>query len=587
MIYKARLAAAIVLGGLMTGCTVLMALFIKWFVEATTHGQHSVDHLRIIRWGVSLGLVDPHDARWALMWIVAIALVVIHVPKGLFTYANNYLIASVTNHVGADMRMRIYAHLQTLSLSFFHRNRIGDLMSRMSYDVNLIQGSSVVVTQAVDGPLMIIGGLVAMFFINWKLSLLTIAFVPLMGIAIDRLTKRLRSLTRTTQRRLADTASVVQETIRGVRIIKSFGMEESEIKRFGRANQNSLEAALRSVKRSSIVLPSIELMGAIAIAMIILVGGLMIVRREMTFADLTTLMFLATQVAGSAKTFGRLNVIYQQTMAGAERIFEILDTKSDMIEDPNGVVLKDVRGSVEFRDVCFEYDRGETVLDHVSLKIEPGEIVAIVGPSGAGKSTIADLIPRFYDVTVGEVLVEGHDVRHVTLKSLRDHIGIVPQETFLFGGTIADNIAYGRPGSTMDEIIEVAEAANAHDFIQQFPEGYQTKLGEAGVGLSGGQRQRLAIARALLKDPKILILDEATSSLDATSEGVVQEALDRLMHGRSTLVIAHRLSTVTNADRIIVLDNGRIVESGGFNELVGTGGMFAQLYRTQFRSEDS
>lgn len=586
LVYKTRLIAAIILASLMSGCVVLLALLIGWFVDATQHGK-SVDHIWIVGFGVKHGFFRLENAKFALMWIVAIAMVVIHIPKGVFTYANNYLIASVTNRVGADMRMRIYAHLQTLPLSFFHRNRIGDLMSRMSYDVNLIQSSSAVVTQAVDGPMIIIGGLGAMFFINWKLSMLTIAFVPLMGVAIDRLVKKLRSLTMTTQQRLADTASVVQETMRGVRIIKSFGMEEGEIKRFGRANQNSLTAALRAARRSSVVLPSIELMGAIAVALIILVGGLMIVRGEMSFSDLAKLMFLATQVAGAAKTFGRLNVIYQQTMAGAERIFEILDTKSEMIEDPDGAVLKDTQGKVEFRDVSFEYDRGETVLDGVSFKINPGEIVAIVGPSGAGKSTIADLIPRFYDVTGGEVLIEGYDVRHVNIKSLREQIGIVPQETILFGGTIADNIAYGRPGATMDEIMEVARAANAHDFIQQLPNGYKTMLGEAGVGLSGGQRQRLAIARALLKDPKILILDEATSSLDTASEGVVQEALDRLMRGRSTLVIAHRLSTVTNADRIIVLDNGRIVESGGFSELVGTGGIFAQLYRTQFRPEDS
>lgn len=589
--YKGRLIVAGLCGLGIAGTTLLMAGMINWFTTAADTSK-DIDALTRI-WAVAYALKhhwfahDVQSIRFGLIEMTAVLVVIIYVPKFILGYLNAYLVASVTNRVGTDIRDEMYTHLQTLPLSYFHRSKIGHIISRMSYDVGLIQNSSLVVMQAIDGPAMIIAGLFRMFMLSWKLALLAVFFVPPMSIGVDRLTKRIKRLTVDTQEKLADVNAYVDESIRGVRIVKTFGMEGQEIKRFARANTNSLIAALRAARRNSVVMPAIDFMGGVSGALIMLIGGWMVSLGQISFPTLSEFIFLAFMVAGAGKQFGRLNVMYQQTMAGAERIFELLDTKSDLVEDPNGAVLTNVKGRVQFEEVEFEYAAGEVVLDGVSFAIEPGEIVAIVGPSGAGKSTIADLIPRFYDVTGGRILVEGVDVRNIKTASLREQIAMVPQETILFSGTIGENIAYGRPGASMAEIVEASKAANAHEFIAPLPKGYDTELGEGGVGLSGGQRQRISIARALLKNPKILILDEATSSLDAASEGVVQEALDRLMQGRSTLVIAHRLSTVTGADRILVLDRGRIVESGSFDELMSRGGLFAQLYKVQFRAEET
>lgn len=583
--YKGRIIMGAATALMMTACSLAIAGLTKWFLIAC--GKDPVMGVWLVKFGMDHGWFSAADARMWLVWMVASLLILVVIPKGFFAYLNSYVIASLTNRVGADIRSDMYAHIQSLPIRFFHRSRIGDIMSRMGNDVALIQHASTVVTQAIDGPIMVVGGLIRMFWINWKLAAMALVCVPMMGVAIDRLTKKIRPLTTTTQEALGDVNATIEESITGVRIIKSFGMEEQEIKRFNAVNTRSLTAVLRYWRRNAVVLPFIEVMGTAATALIVSIGGWMVVTGRITFPELGEFAMLSFLVAGAAKQFGRLNVTYQQTLAAGARVFGILDTKSELVENPNGVVLKDVRGLVEFRDVSFEYNTGEQVLDGVSFTIMPGEAVAIVGPSGAGKSTVADLILRFYDVTGGRIMVEGHDLRDIKTTSLREHIAMVPQETILFGGTIAENIAYGRPGAGIDEIIEVAKAANAHEFISQCPDGYQTLLGERGVGLSGGQRQRISIARALLKDPRILILDEATSSLDAASEGIVQEALDRLMKGRSTLVIAHRLSTVKNADKIFVMDRGSIIESGTFDELVGAGGVFSQLYKSQFRSQEA
>ncbi|MDH7600882.1 MAG: ABC transporter ATP-binding protein [Armatimonadota bacterium] len=582
--YKVRLLAAVLCSLISAACVRALGVVINWF--ATVASGKDVLGLPPVQIGLRYGIFEPAHAKAALIWIIAILAVLIHVPKALFAYANNYLTASVTNRIGADVRRAVYDHLQTLPLSFFHRNKTGDIIARITYDVGLITNASQVVTQAIDAPVLIVVGLAGLFAISWKLAALTLVFVPLMGMLIDRLSKRIRRLTTDTQEKLAELNTVVEESIRGIRIVRAFAMEKHEINRFAHANMEALRAALRAARRAAAVIPAVEFMGGLSGAVLLLFAGLMVVSGEIRIGKLFEFTYLAFIVAAAGKQFGKINVLYQQTMAGAERIFELLDARSDLVEKPDAVELRDVRGHIEFKDVHFQYNEGEPILRGISFKIEPGEVVALVGPSGAGKSTVADLIPRFYDVTSGQVLVDGWDVRDVKIASLRAHIGIVPQETILFSGTIAENIAYGRPGADMSEIIEAAKAANAHDFIQALPNGYETRLGEGGSGLSGGERQRIAIARALLKNPRILILDEATSSLDAASEVVVQEALERLMRGRTTLIIAHRLSTVTGANRIMVMDRGQILESGSFNQLLTSGGLFAQLYRTQFRTEE-
>ncbi len=577
--YKGRLILAGLCGVVAALCNIFIAQLLNWFTQAAQGAD--ISNLWIMREAVAHGLTQGHDLRMVLVVMVAVLAVLVHVPKSVFMYLDSYLVASVTNRIGADMREMVFINIQHLPLRYFHSSRMGDIMSRLTNDVTIISQSSQVLTQAIDGPVLIIGGLARMFMLSWKLTLLTIVFVPLMGYAIDIISRKIRSLTRISQEKIADVNAVVSENVRAARIVRAFSTEYYEVDRFTRVNNGSLHAALAAARRYCAVLPSIELMGSVAVALIVLIGGWMVVTGEFTFAVFMEYNFLAFMVAGAAKQFGRLNVMYQQVTAASARIFELADVRGDMHEEPMAENPASIEGSIEIEDVSFEYTPGEKVLDNVSFDVPAGKVVALVGPSGAGKSTLADLVPRFYDVTGGCVKVDGIDVRKFKISGLRKHIAIVPQETILFSTTIAENIAYGVKRPDMHKIWEAAKAANAHDFISGLPEGYSTRLGEGGSGLSGGQKQRIAIARAILADPRILILDEATSSLDAASESAVNEALERLMRGRTTIVIAHRLSTVKNADKIAVLDKGRIIETGDFESLSRKDGLFSELYSSQ------
>jgi subfamily B ATP-binding cassette protein MsbA len=410
-----------------------------------------------------------------------------------------------------------------------------------------------------------------------------------MAVTISRITRLIREITSHTQDKLADVNTRMEESLSGIRVIQSFSAEKHEIARFNHENEQAKELFMYGIKQQARLKPSIDVIGAAGIALALWIGGRFVVSHELTIGDLGLFVGALNKIAVGINSLGAVKVTYEQVQAAGGRILEnVLDVESDIRDAPDAVVLPPVAGHVEFRNVDFAYNAQTPVLRNLSFVMNPGEVVAVVGPSGSGKSTISDLIPRFYDPESGEVLVDGRDLRDVTIHSLRSQIGIVPQETMLFGGTIRENIAYGRPDATDEMIVSAARAANAHDFISdpgQMPLGYKTVVGQRGVQLSGGQRQRIAIARALLKDPRILILDEATSSLDTQSEQTVQDALETLMRGRTTLVIAHRLSTIQSADKILVLQEGRIVEAGKHADLLRRAGLYAELYAAQRRHD--
>ncbi|MHB0912501.1 MAG: ABC transporter ATP-binding protein [Armatimonadota bacterium] len=523
------------------------------------------------------------DRRPNELALSALLIVGAHVVKWFFSFGQAYFISSATNKIAVRMRDALYSHLQNLSLSYFERTRVGHLMSRMTNDIGLIQGSANQVIQIISAPLTVAVLTVKIFRMNWKLALVSVIVLPIMSFAIIRIGKGMRQLTEFLQIKLADVAAVVQETLSAIRIVKSFGMEEYETTRFADENKRTYRAAMLAVKRNAAMTPTLELIGISGVAFVLWYGGSMI-GPGFSVGALFAFLVALERVGTSAKDIGRINITYHQTMAGAKRIFDVLDEVPDIRNAQDAIEMPPIIGKVEFENVSFSYTGKNKVLKDITFTAEPGEQIALVGPSGAGKSTITNLIPRFYDVTSGRVLVDGVDIRSVTLTSLRQHIGIVPQETILFSTTIRENIAYGRMEASMDEIVDAAKAANAHVFIEKLPEGYDTVVGERGARLSGGERQRVAIARALLKNPKLLILDEATSSLDVSSEAVVQEALERLMKDRTTLVIAHRLSTVVNADKILVMKQGRIVESGTHRELLDLGGLYAELYTVQSKA---
>lgn len=548
-------------------CTGLIAAITYWFIRFIAE------------------VVDAATVRNQVLLVrSALLIVALHAAKWILTYGQACFISSATNKIAIRIRNDLYSHLQNLSLSYFERTKTGHLMSRMTNDVALIQNSANQIVSVVSAPLTIAFLTYEIFTMNWQLSLVSLVGLPLTSVAILRIGRGMRQLTEQVQIRLADIAAIVQETLSAVRIVKSFGMEDYEKSRFKDENNRTYGVAMRAVRRSAMMTPTVEFIGVTAIAIVLWYGGSMVADKHFTIGMLTAFLVALDRIAVSAREIGRLNVTYHQTMAGAARIFDILNEVPEISDAENATVLPAIEGRVEFRNVSFAYNANKPALEHVSFVVEPGQQVAIVGPSGAGKSTVANLIPRFYDVTDGAVLIDGADIRSVTLDSLRKQIGIVPQESILFSSSIRENIAYGKIDASAEEIEAAARAANAHDFIMRLPEGYDTLVGERGTKLSGGERQRVAIARALLKNPKLLILDEATSSLDVASEAIVQDALERLMQNRTTLVIAHRLSTIVNADKILVMQSGRIAESGTHDELLAKGGLYSELYNIQSKA---
>lgn len=522
----------------------------------------------------------------ALNWI-ALGILVLFFLRGVFSYIQGYLMSYIANRVIIDIRNEVYARVQRLSLRFFDTRKTGSLMSRLTNDIGALQTAIVDnFVNIVKESVILIGSLVGMVILHWRLTLLCIIIVPLVSITIKYFGRKLKKSGHMMQERIADVTSHLQETIGGIRVVKSFFREDYEIARFRQINQASFGAAMKAARQSSHLSPIVEFIAAIAVTAIIWYGGWSVIDGELTAGELIAFLIYAINLANPVRRLSALYGDIQRSMAAGERVFALLDETPDIREKADAIALPVLRGDVVFDAVHFRYEPSKEVLSGISFHAEPGQKIALVGPSGSGKSTIANLIPRFYDVTAGAIKIDGHDIRDVTLASLREQIGIVPQDTALFNTTIEENIRYGRLDATYEEVAAAVRAANAEEFVRQLPQGLQTPIGDRGLVLSGGQRQRIAIARALLKDPRILILDEATSALDTESEQLVQAALERLMIGRTAFIIAHRLTTIQDADHILVIDRGRIVESGTHQSLLALHGMYYNLYTLRLQGDE-
>jgi len=562
--YWMRLIAAAVCSGLLAALTGAYA----WLVRP------ALDEIFINR-----------NPTWLIL--LPVALMAVSVLKGFASYGQTYLMVYVGSRVVTDIRQKLFSHLMRLPVGFHLKNPSSRMMSRVLNDVNWIQNAvSGVVKDFFQQSLTFLVLFGVVFYQNWQLTLLSSVVIPLSVYPMVRFGNRLRRIATIGQERTADMATALQETLTGIRIVKGFTQESAEDRRFSRHNEAYFRAGMKSTQVSAITSPVLEAIGVIGVAGIIWYGGSQVIRGTMTpgtFFSFLTAMFL---MYSPIKRLASSNMTIQQALSATERVFAVLDVETEAATDTGGQGLDGVRSSIELRGVSFRYDGVETwALRDLSLTVRAGEVLALVGSSGAGKTTLVNLIPRFYDPTEGAILIDGVDLREIRLAALRRQIGIVSQETLLFDDTVRNNIAYGKDEITDEAVMEAARAAYAHEFIMKLPNGYDTLIGENGVKLSGGERQRLAIARALLRNPPILILDEATSSLDTESERMVQMALANLMKDRTTFVIAHRLSTVQRADRIVVLAGGRVVEIGRHDDLLARGGTYQRLYQMQFLEE--
>ena len=501
------------------------------------------------------------------------------VLQGFCSMGHSYLTAWISQRIVADFRRHLFAHLQTLSVSFFARRRTGELLSRLMNDVTVIQ--SVVTETPIDSAKQLVtfvGGIAFLLTMNWRLCLLILVLLPLLVLVAKVFGRRLKSLSTSIQDQTAALSTLIEEVISGIRIVKSFVQSQREETRFAAQVEQTLALAMRRAGTMAVFIPVISLLTFSAAAGVVWYGGRQVIDGSVSPGDLFAFVLFAGILIGPFSSAARVFAQIREAQGATQRVFEILDTWAEVSDSPTAMPLSTVSGHIRAEHVSFAYDPRQPVLMDVSFEAKPGELVAIVGPTGAGKTTAMNLLHRFYDPTEGRITIDGQDLRQVTMDSWYRHIALVPQETILFGGTILDNIRYGNREATEEEVVAASRAAHAHDFITSFPDKYQTIVGEKGINVSGGQRQRIAIARAIVKNPRILLLDEATSALDSESERLVQEALEQLMKGRTTFVIAHRLTTIQRADRILVFNKGLLVETGTHAELMDRKGLYQYLY---------
>ena len=520
--------------------------------------------------------VEHDQSRMTGMIGIFLGLVIV---QGLCSVGHSYLTAWISQHVVADFRTHLFSHLHTLSISFFTKRRTGELMSRLMNDVTVIQ--HVVTETPVDSAKQLvtfIGGVAFLFVMNWQLCLLILLLLPLLVLVAKLFGRRLKALSTSIQDRTASISTLVEEVIAGIRVVKSFVQAQREERRFKAHVQVAMTLALRRAAVLAVFIPVITFFTFAAAAAVLWYGGRQVIEGIVTPGDLFAFVLFAGILIGPFGSAARVFAQIKEAQGAMQRVFEILDTRPEVADVPMATDLPPVHGRIQANGVSFAYDVRYSVLSDISFDAAAGEMIAIVGPTGSGKTTMINLLHRFYDTTEGAITIDGYDLRSVRLDSLYRQIGLVPQETILFGGTIMENIRYGRETATEVEIFDASKAAHAHEFVIELPDGYQTVVGEKGINLSGGQRQRLAIARAILKNPRVLLLDEATSSLDTESERLVQEALERLMAGRTTFVVAHRLTTIQRADRILVLNKGRLVEQGTHASLMEKKGLYHYLY---------